>query len=87
MVARGPRPCPKPPAAPPAMDLQVPWLGTDSPQAAGFCRAGTVWALPPCCSHSSATAAAGLPALPFIYILLIYFIPDFCSNGSSFMML
>lgn len=69
------------------MGPRAPWLGTESPRAVGSHRAGSGWALPLCGSHGSATAAAGLPALPFIYILLIYFIPEFCSDGSGFMML
>lgn len=84
---RGPHPWPKSPAASPATGPQAPWLGTDSLRAAGSHHAGTGCALPPCRSHGSATAAAGLPAPPFIYISLIYFIPEFCSGGSGFVML
>lgn len=59
------------------------WLGTNSPCATSSHCTGTGRALP----HGSATMAAGLPVLPFIYVLLIYFILELCSDGSSFMML
>lgn len=59
VLARGPYPCPN------CSGPRALWLGTDS--------LWTGWALPLCHCHGSATAAAGLLMMPFIYILLIYF--------------